>query len=76
MDRMERWMKKRLYGKYISEINAADADKENSLLWLKKGHLFPETEGFIMAIAGICHKKRTKGDNSRHHNHCRRILAD
>ena len=25
-------------------------DKNASLIWLKTGHLYPETEGFVMAI--------------------------
>ena len=49
-DRMERWTKKTLHNRYISKISAADAVKENSLLRLKVGYLFLETEGFIMAI--------------------------
>ena len=49
-DRLEQWKQKSLHGRHPAEIEKEHIDKKTSLLWLQKGYLFPETEGFIMAI--------------------------
>lgn len=44
------WREKVLHGKYPKALDAPQVDKAKSLLWLKKGRLHPETEGFLIAI--------------------------
>ncbi|RZB40270.1 hypothetical protein BDFB_013004, partial [Asbolus verrucosus] len=44
------WKNKVLHGKYPKILNSAIIDKEESLKWLNKVNLHPETEGFIIAI--------------------------
>jgi len=48
--KIESWRRKTLHGRYVAEIEGEGVDKKQSLMWLKKGYLYPETEGFIMAI--------------------------
>ncbi|XP_055842673.1 uncharacterized protein LOC129909623 [Episyrphus balteatus] len=48
--RVEQWKAKAIHGKYPFQLNSVDIDKARSTEWLQKGQLFPETEGFIMAI--------------------------
>ncbi|XP_060518311.1 uncharacterized protein LOC132697066 [Cylas formicarius] len=43
----EKWLSKRLHGKYPSSLKTAGSESTN---WLVKGQLFAETEGFITAI--------------------------
>ena len=47
---LQRWKEKSLHVRYAEEIEAEGIDKQASLKWLEKGLLFPETEGFLMAI--------------------------
>ena len=49
-EKILQWKQKVLHGRYPAEIDTMEIDKEASLEWLKKGQLFPETEGFVMAI--------------------------
>lgn len=49
-DRLEQWKQKALNGRYPTEIEKEYIDKKASLMWLQKVYLYPETEGFIMAI--------------------------
>ncbi|KAL1446751.1 hypothetical protein WDU94_005638 [Cyamophila willieti] len=44
------WKKKTLHGKYPQLLDETNTHKENSITYLKKGELYPETEGFITAI--------------------------
>ena len=44
------WKAKVLHGEYPLQINDENIDKTGSLLFTKKGYLFPETEGFIISI--------------------------
>lgn len=39
-----------LHGKYINAIDDDCSNKPASIQWLKKGYLYPETEGFVVAI--------------------------
>ena len=48
--RMETWTQKALHGRYPNEISQDNVDKAASLAWLTEGSLFPETEGFMIAI--------------------------
>lgn len=50
VDYVERWLGKELHGRYPTTLKQDHIDEKASLDWLKKGYLFPETEGFIMAI--------------------------
>ncbi|XP_055842668.1 uncharacterized protein LOC129909621 [Episyrphus balteatus] len=49
-DVIDLWKQKPIHGKYPHYLGLPCTDKEASTIWLKKGELFPETEGFIMAI--------------------------
>jgi len=49
-EKISRWKQKSLHGRYPAEIEAEGVDKMASFMWLRSGSLFPETEGFIMAI--------------------------
>ena len=44
-DMFSDWKAKVLHGKYPLQINDENIDKTGSLLFTKKGCLFPETEG-------------------------------
>lgn len=44
------WESKELHGRYKNLINKPFVDKNQTFQWLRKGELFPETEGFIMAM--------------------------
>ena len=49
-EKMQAWMEKPLHGRYSNEINQDYVDREASNYWLTSGQLFPETEGFMLAI--------------------------
>ncbi|XP_052748657.1 uncharacterized protein LOC128200179 [Galleria mellonella] len=44
------WTGKSLHGRHRQDLCQTNVDKEASNAWLSRGELFPETEGFIMAI--------------------------
>lgn len=44
------WQNKVLHGKYPTALNDPTVDKASSLLWLTKGNLHAETEGFIISV--------------------------
>lgn len=44
------WESKEIHGRYKNTINQEHIDKQKTFEWLKKGQLFPETEGFVIAI--------------------------
>lgn len=48
-EKKERWAQKALHGKHYNIIQNPEIDKHLSYQWLKKGELFPETEGFLIA---------------------------
>jgi hypothetical protein len=50
LDRLNCWLGKPLHGQFPNILLDANVDKEQSTLWLKKGQLQAETEGFICAI--------------------------
>lgn len=47
---INKWKSKALHGKHIAVIELQHVDKQLSHMWLKKGQLYPETEGFAIAI--------------------------
>ncbi|CAN0606759.1 unnamed protein product, partial [Ectocarpus sp. 12 AP-2014] len=47
-ERLEQWSQKALHGKFPYSLSLANP--EASLLWLRDGTLYPETEGFMVAI--------------------------
>ena len=49
-DQLQRWRSKVLHGRYPSVVNQKKMNVQISVLWLTNGYLFPETEGFLMAI--------------------------
>ena len=46
----EQWVSKPLHGKHPANVDKPGIDKQLSYSWLKQGNLFPETEGFCLAI--------------------------
>lgn len=44
------WKQKALHGRHPYELSYENVDQDASNYWLTRGDLFPETEGFIMAI--------------------------
>ena len=44
------WQAKSLHGRHRNDLLNPNVDKNASNAWLKKGELFPETEGFMLAI--------------------------
>lgn len=44
------WESKELHRRYKNLINKPFVDKNQTFQWLRKGELFPETEGFIIAM--------------------------
>jgi hypothetical protein len=55
-DRKQAWRQKELHGRYPHSLDTAKIDA--SVRWLRDGHLFGETEGFMIAIQD--HVIRTK----------------
>lgn len=47
-ERVRSWKSKQLHGRYPNMLENTDTNASNA--YLKNGHLFPETEGFIHAI--------------------------
>jgi len=47
---IRQWKEKVLHGRFPAFLNEEGIDKAVSLTWLKDGHLYSETEGFVMAI--------------------------
>lgn len=44
------WTQKSLHGRHRQDLCQPNVDKEASNAWLNRGELFPETEGFMLAI--------------------------
>ena len=61
-ERLDAWRKKQLHGRHIHDLEQSHIDTDNSNKWLKIGYLFPETEGFLIAIQDqvICTKNYRK----------------
>lgn len=49
-ERKETWRKKALHGRHPTSMDSENVDKVWSNHYLKAGQLFPETEGYIIAI--------------------------
>ncbi|KAL1448377.1 hypothetical protein WDU94_008928 [Cyamophila willieti] len=49
-DKNTEWRSKTLHGRHPHDTDQTFVDKEASNAWLKNGELFPETEGFMIAI--------------------------
>lgn len=49
-EKMEQWAQKTLHGKHLYIMSNEHVNKQDSYKWLQKGQLYPETEGFIIAI--------------------------
>uniref|UniRef100_A0A6P7FWF2 Uncharacterized protein LOC114334905 n=1 Tax=Diabrotica virgifera virgifera TaxID=50390 RepID=A0A6P7FWF2_DIAVI len=47
---MRTWMGKPLHGRHLNEVNQEYVDSRASNYWLVSGKMFPETEGFLLAI--------------------------
>lgn len=48
--KIEEWTQKKLHGKHIYNMKNEYISKTDSYKWLQKGELYPETEGFTLAI--------------------------
>lgn len=46
----DRWAQKPLHGRHFNIVNGPGISRQTSYLWLKRGELIPETEGFLLAI--------------------------
>lgn len=44
------WAQKSLHGRHYHDLSQLNVDKVASNEWLRRGELFPETEGFMLAI--------------------------
>lgn len=44
------WKQKSLHGRHWQDLQQPHVDREASNAWLQRGELFPETEGFMLAI--------------------------
>uniref|UniRef100_A0A6P7H095 Uncharacterized protein LOC114342846 n=1 Tax=Diabrotica virgifera virgifera TaxID=50390 RepID=A0A6P7H095_DIAVI len=49
-EKMRTWMGKPLHGRHLNEVNQEYVDSRASNYWLVSGKMFPETEGFLLAI--------------------------
>ncbi|XP_044758044.1 uncharacterized protein LOC123316095 [Coccinella septempunctata] len=49
-ERMEEWNSKALHGRYPGHLKSEEVNEVESLTYLRKGYLFPETEGRLLAI--------------------------
>jgi hypothetical protein len=49
-DKIQCWSQKTIHGRFPNDIRQPNVDKQASLKWLHDGMLFPETEGFLIAI--------------------------
>ncbi|KAK2578111.1 hypothetical protein KPH14_009889 [Odynerus spinipes] len=47
---MDTWARKQLHGKHYYITRNENIGKTDTYRWLQKGSIFPETEGFLMAI--------------------------
>ena len=48
--KIENWRRKELHGRHLHDLEAPHVDLEASNKWLQLGYLFPEIEGFNIAI--------------------------
>lgn len=48
--KIEAWQQKSLHSRDRQDLTKPNVDKTASNAWLKRGELFPETEGFMLAI--------------------------
>ncbi|XP_050302196.1 uncharacterized protein LOC126740283 [Anthonomus grandis grandis] len=49
-EKLRIWMEKPLHGRHPNEISQNHVDTASSNYWLVSGKMFPETEGFLLAI--------------------------
>lgn len=49
-EKLSAWAQKTIHGRHYHELEQPHIDKEASNAWLKQGDMFPETEGFMIAI--------------------------
>lgn len=48
--KIQKWSTKELHSRHYNNVNKEHISKEHTYKFLQKGQLFPETEGFILAI--------------------------
>jgi hypothetical protein len=44
------WKTETLHGNFLNSLQENHVENESSLLWLSAGYVYPETEGFVVAI--------------------------
>lgn len=49
-EKINQWSQKSLHGRHRADLSQPHVDKSASNAWLRRGELFPETEGFMLAI--------------------------
>ena len=49
-NKIDTWTRKQLHGKHPYIMTNEDISKPDTYKWLKTGNIFPETEGFLLAI--------------------------
>ena len=67
LERLTAWTQKALHERYPNEIRQPNVDKVASLRWLTDGVIFPDTEGFMVAIQDQVVLAR---------NYCKYIIRD
>lgn len=75
------WKGKSLHGRYPQEISSQYVDREASYKWLTLGVLYPETEGFLIAIqdqviATKNYRKYIMNDSQLQNDLCRKCNAE
>ncbi|XP_078050794.1 uncharacterized protein LOC144477179 [Augochlora pura] len=75
--KIDTWKSKEIHSKHWYNVNKEEINKENTYKWLKNGQLFPETEGFMMAIqdqviATKNYRKYIIKDNAIENDTCRK----
>ncbi|XP_041982517.1 uncharacterized protein LOC121735681 [Aricia agestis] len=74
--KIEAWAQKSLHGRHRLDLTNNAVDKIASNAWLKQGELFPETEGFMLAIQDQVidtknYRKHIIRDRNVSSDHCR-----
>ncbi|CAG4919909.1 unnamed protein product [Colias eurytheme] len=74
--KIDLWTQKSLHGRHRLDLTNPIVDKIASNAWLKRGELFPETEGFMLAIQDQIidtknYRKYIIRDSSSRSDHCR-----
>lgn len=64
----EKWGEKILYRKHQHQLTQQRIDQEASNTWLRKGNIFGETEGFMIAIQDATGKTSSRTTTQQQKN--------